>query len=113
MRLIKKQLLLKLKYKNRGNTKLCKAIDELISIIEQKNWISKEQIKIDRPDADQIHQDGFYFFDIQIHRTMIMIEIGKDSEATVVWAGTHDEYESTFKNNKDVIKKWLSNKGWI
>ena len=35
---------------------------------------------------------------------MIMIEFS-DSEATVVWAGTHQEYETTFKNTRNTIKK--------
>ncbi|MGB1283229.1 MAG: hypothetical protein ACPG44_02075 [Polaribacter sp.] len=35
-----------------------------------------------------------------------MIELN-DSEATVVWAGTHQEYETTFKNNRNTIRKWL------
>lgn len=44
---------------------------------------------------------------------MILIEFGEDCEATIVWCGTHDEYEATFKNNKDTIAKWLKSKGYI
>lgn len=64
-------------------------------------------------DADRVHTDGFYFFDINIHRTLILIEFDDDGEATIIWAGTHQEYESTFKNNKPTIEKWLRNKGYI
>ena len=89
------------------------AIDDLINVIESKQWKSMEEIKADRSDADQVHPDGFYFFDIHIHRTMVMIQLGKDAEATVVWSGTHQEYENTFRNSKAVIRKWLSDKDWI
>lgn len=44
---------------------------------------------------------------------MVLIELGVEGEATVVWAGSHDDYESTFKNNRDTIEKWLRNNEWI
>jgi len=113
MRLTNKQILLKLKHKNKGNTLLCDAIDNLIATIESKKWGSKEEILKDRPDADQVHSDGFYFFDINVHRTLILIEFEADGEATIVWAGNHKEYDAVFKNNKTAIKKWLSKQGWI
>jgi mRNA-degrading endonuclease HigB of HigAB toxin-antitoxin module len=113
MQLIRKQILLKLKYKNKGNTLLCDAIDGLIETIESKTWTSKEAVLKNRPDADQVHSDGFYFFDINIHRTLILIEFEANGEATIVWAGTHKEYDAVFKNNKTVIKKWLGKQGWI
>ncbi|BAU53055.1 type II toxin-antitoxin system HigB family toxin [Mucilaginibacter gotjawali] len=102
-----------MKHKNKGNTLLCGAIDDLIEIIESKNWSSKEEILRDRPDADQVHSDGFYFFDINIHRTLILIEFEANGDASIVWAGNHQEYEAVFKNNKVVIKKWLTKQGWI
>jgi mRNA interferase HigB len=43
---------------------------------------------------------------------MILIEFD-DKEASVVWVGTHQEYDKTFKNNKNTIKKWLSANDWI
>lgn len=113
MRLTNKPILLKLKHKNKGNTLLCSAIDNLIITIESKNWNSKEEILKDRPDADQVHSDGFYFFDINTHRTLILIEFEANGEASVVWAGDHKEYETVFRNNKTVIKKWLVKQGWI
>ena len=107
LRLIGKPKLLKLKRKNKWNSKLVKAIDQLILDIELGNWKNEAEVKIKRPDADCVHNDGFYFFNINIHRTLIRIELDEDGEVTVVWAGTHQEYETIFKNNKDVIKKWL------
>jgi mRNA interferase HigB len=42
-----------------------------------------------------------------------LIEFEDNGEATIVWAGNHDDYELIFKNNKNVIVKWLRNKHWI
>ncbi|HEY0175995.1 MAG TPA: type II toxin-antitoxin system HigB family toxin [Pedobacter sp.] len=113
MRLTQKSILLKVKQKNKGNVKLCKAIDQLILTIEERNWKKDEEIKKDFPYADQVHSDGFYFFNISIHRTLILIGLEESGEATVIWAGTHDDYERIFKNSKDTIRKYLSERGWI
>lgn len=113
MDLINKNKLERLKRKNRGNKKLEKAVDSLITEIEQSNWKTPIELKEARPDADIVHSDGFYFFNLNIHRTMILIEFDEDGEATVVWAGSHQEYEKTFKNNKSTIKKWLRDNEWI
>jgi mRNA interferase HigB len=112
MRLTGKKKLEKLKRKNIGNTKLVLEIERLIKDIEENNWNDVDELKESRPDADCVHSDGFYFFDINIHRTLILIEID-DGEATVAWVGTHDEYETTFKNNKDTIAKWLRTNDYI
>jgi mRNA-degrading endonuclease HigB of HigAB toxin-antitoxin module len=94
MKLFRKNILERLKDKNKGNVKLIRAIDELISTIEMKAWKTKEDIKADRPDADQVHSNGFYFFNINIHRTLVLIEIADhDGVAKVIWAGSHDKYE--------------------
>jgi mRNA interferase HigB len=85
----------------------------LIEAIELNNWKTNEEVKASRPDADQVHSGGFYFFNIHIHRTLILLELDDEGIADVVWAGTHGEYEATFKNNKSVISKWLRNKGLI
>lgn len=61
MELTGKKILIKLKAKNKGNKLLATAIDNLINTIEAKQWKSKEEVKTDRPDADQVHPDGFYF----------------------------------------------------
>lgn len=113
MRLTQKAILLKVKHKNKGNIKLCKAIDEFIATVEEKNWENREELLSDRPDADQVHKDGFYFFDVNIHRMLVLMELGSNGEATIVWAGTHDDYERIFKNSKDSIRKYLRDKGWI
>jgi len=112
LELLSKHKLIKLKKKNRGNKKLISAIDKLISDIESAQWTKMTEIKETRPDADCVHSDGFYFFDINIHRTMILI-IFEDDEATVVWTGSHDEYDKTFKGNKNTIEKWLRNQKLI
>ena len=112
MRLINKKILEKLKRKNRGNIPLNKAIDQLIKDIDENNWKNQTELNKTRKDADNVHSDGFYFFNINIHRTMILIEFD-DNEATVVWVGTHQEYEANFKNNRNTIKKWLKSNDWI
>jgi mRNA interferase HigB len=113
MEIIAKAKLEKLKRKNRGNTALGAAIDTLIEDLEQTSCLTFEQLKQLRPDADLVHNDGFCFFDIHVHRTMILIEFDDTGEATIVWCGSHDEYELTFKNNKNTIRKWLEKQGWI
>ncbi|MDM1503126.1 type II toxin-antitoxin system HigB family toxin [Myroides marinus] len=112
MRLIGKVLLRKIKKKNSGNQKLCKAIDKLILDLELFNP-DKEDLYFIRQDADCVHSDGFYFFNISVHRTLVLVEFDNQGEATIVWAGSHQEYESVFKNNKKTIEKWLRSKNYI
>jgi len=112
LELLRKHKLIKLKNKNRGNIKLIKAIDKLIFDIENASWTKQTEIKDTRPDADCVHSDGFYFFDINVHRTMILV-VFEDNEATIIWTGSHDEYDKTFKGNKTTIEKWLRDKKLI
>ena len=112
MRVLGKNKILKVKRKNIGNRKLCNAIDELIADLERFEP-DKQSLNDIRKDADCVHSDGFYFFDINIHRTLVMIEFDDNGEVTIVWVGTHQDYETTFKNNKDTIEKWLRSKGYI
>ncbi len=113
MRLLGKNKLQKLKAKNLGNKMLCAEIDKLISDFDQNDWKDEFALKEVRKDADCIHNDGFYFFDIAVHRAMILIEFDDDGEATVVWAGNHQDYERTFKNNKKSIESWLKSHNYI
>ena len=112
MRVIGKNKVLKIKKKNIGNRKLCDEIDNLISDLESFDHM-KQTITDIRKDADCVHSDGFYFFNINVHRTLIMIEFDDEGEATIIWAGTHQEYETTFKNNKKTIEKWLRHNNYI
>jgi len=111
MEIIGKKHLEKLKRKNKGNTLLCDAIDKLLSDLKNSSWENKLDVINERSDADCVHED-YYFFDINVHRVFILIEF-EDDEATIIWCGSHDEYENTFKNNKNTIKKWLKDKGHI
>jgi mRNA-degrading endonuclease HigB of HigAB toxin-antitoxin module len=108
-----KYILVKLKKKNLGNVKLGLAIDRLVDELERGTFETPNQLLEARPDADQVYGGNFYFFDIHVHRAMVLVEFGWDGEASIVWAGSHDEYEITFKNNKNAIRKWLKNHGWI
>ncbi len=112
MRLINSKALEKLKRKNLGNVALCIAIDKLLMDFELSIWETPLDIIQDRPDADCVHSDGFYFFNLSMHRTMILVEL-KEQEASVVWVGTHDAYERIFKNSKSIIRKWLKSNDWI
>jgi mRNA interferase HigB len=113
MNVIGKKRLEKLKRKNHGNSSLHAAIDELLHQLESKKWSNQTDIVRDRPDADCVHSDGFYFFNIHVHRTMVLIEFEEHGEATIVWCGSHDEYEIIFKHNKNTVKKWLKTNEWI
>lgn len=117
MKLVGLKYLTKLKKKNIGNVKLVKAVDKLIADVKEAK--RGDDLIRKRDDADCIHSDGFYFFDINIHRTMILLEYIEDEEndnmdiANVIWVGSHDEYERTFKNNKKTIHRWLKDNGYI
>lgn len=114
MDLINKGLLEWLRRKNRGNAKLSKSINKLISDFEQYDWDSPFELKQSRPDADCVHSKGFYFFNLDVHRTMILVRFNKeDKQAEVVWVGSHQDYDKMFRNNKNTIKKWLRNNEWI
>ena len=113
MNITNKHILGKLIRKNRGNSKLIKSVQRLINEIELSNWKTPHEILEIRPDADCVYGGEFYFFNINIHRTLILIEFEDNGEATIVWAGNHDDYELTFKNNRNVIKKWLKANNWI
>ncbi|HDH31211.1 MAG TPA: type II toxin-antitoxin system HigB family toxin [Candidatus Wolfebacteria bacterium] len=112
MKLIRKDKLLKLKRKNQGNLKLAKAIDKLIVDIESANWKNKLELIESRPDADRVHSEDFFFFDINVHRTLTLV-VFTEQYAEVLWVGNHDEYDSTFQGNKKTIKVWLRNHGKI
>ncbi|AFU68119.1 hypothetical protein P700755_001160 [Psychroflexus torquis ATCC 700755] len=112
MNLLNKRKLLKLEKKNQGNKKLTEAIEKLIEDIENAEWKKPLEIKEERPDADNVHPEGFYFFNINIHRAMILI-VFEDSEASIVWTGNHQEYDKIFKGNKNTIEKWLRNQNLI
>lgn len=113
MRITGKKILTKLKLKQKGNLKLSESIDLIISDLENNKFTSFEALKKIRKDVDKVHSDGFYFFNLNVHRTLILLEMDEYGEATIVWAGTHLEYENIFKNNKDTIAKWLKKNGWI
>jgi mRNA interferase HigB len=113
MRLRNLLLLDRLRRKNQSNVKLIKAINQLIKDIEEHQFNSFEELKAIRKDADKAHSKGFYFFNIHVHRTMILIELQPEGKATIVWAGSHQDYECVFKNNKNTIEKWLRSYDWI
>ncbi len=111
--LVNRSLFERFKRKNRGNVNLNKTIDKLIEDIHTNNWDSQLELKQTRPDADCVHSDGFYFFNLNVHRVMVLIEFDENKRSRVVWLGSHREYIHIFKNNRNTIKKWLAENGWI
>ena len=103
---------MKLRRKNRGNVKLLKEIDRLIKDLEIAEWRNKLDVIETRLDADRVNNENFFFFDINIHRTMILVEFS-EQEAEIIWVGNHSEYDKIFKGNKSTIETWLRNNGKI
>jgi mRNA-degrading endonuclease HigB of HigAB toxin-antitoxin module len=112
LELIRKDKLLKLKLKHRGDIRLFTAIDLFMDDILKADWKNKNDIFRDRPDANCVHSDGFYFFDLSTYRTMVILFFD-DQKVYVIWAGSHDEYDRTFKDNKQTIERWLRKNGLI
>lgn len=112
MKLVGQRKLRKLQKKSLGNKILSKAIDKLITDFEQNDIKNIDDLKKIRPDADKVHSDGFFFFNLTDHRTMILIAF-QSEESTIIWCGNHDDYKSIFKNNKNTIRKWLKSKAFI
>lgn len=112
MRINGKELLTKHKLKNQGNKRLVDAINGLIADLESDSADEAEKLLATRRDADRVHPKGFYFFDLHIHRTLVLLEFA-EKEATILWIGAHDEYSVTFKNNLNTIEKWLRIRNWI
>ncbi|MFA5296889.1 MAG: hypothetical protein WC389_01635 [Lutibacter sp.] len=67
MEIVGKKLLEKLKRKNKGNVLLNVAIENLIKDLEDNCFKNQTDILKVRQDADCVHNDGFYFFNISIH----------------------------------------------
>ncbi|MET7254477.1 type II toxin-antitoxin system HigB family toxin [Dyadobacter fermentans] len=102
----RKRILEKLVSKNQGNKRLAQAVDQLIADLEQKSFATRDELLEVRKDADRVYGGEFYFFDLHVHRTLVFIQF-KENQATIMWAGTHKEYERIFKNNTNTIEKWL------
>lgn len=86
---------MKYEKKNLGNKKLIDDLDSLILELERNNWKNRIEMKETISNVDCVHNDGFFFFNIDSQRTMILIEF-EEEDATAVWIGTHKEYELTF-----------------
>jgi len=106
MEVIGKKIILKIRAKKKGNIKLLRAVDQLIKELESLQIASFDDLKGIKGHFEKVHNDGFYFVDLHIHRALLLIKIS-ENEAKVIWVGDHDEYVRTFKNNKNSIEKWL------
>jgi len=92
--------------------RLLKAIDKLITDIESSEWKGKMELIKARPDADRVHSEDFFFFNINVHRVFLLI-VFSEQKAEILWVGSHDEYDIIFKGNKKTIEIWLRNHGKI
>ena len=72
MDIINEIIFIKLRKKKIRNRPLVRAIDRLIKDFKSANWNSEQEIYQYRPNADNVHNDGFYFFNIHVHRTRKM-----------------------------------------
>ncbi|PSL25294.1 type II toxin-antitoxin system HigB family toxin [Dyadobacter jiangsuensis] len=104
-----KKKLIELKRKNLGNKRLIQAVNQLIKDLEDGSITTIDELIKIRRDANRVHSRGFYFFDLHVHRALILIQLTTD-KATIMWTGTHQEYAKTFKNNTNTIEKWLRTK---
>jgi hypothetical protein len=107
-----KRILEKLIAKNLGNKRLAQAVDQLIADLESDSENAIEELLKVRKDADRVHSRGFYFFNLHTHRTLVFIQLLRN-QATIIWAGTHEEYSRTFRNNTNSIEKWLRTKNLL
>lgn len=84
MEIVGKKILEKLKRKNKRNISLIASINILIRTLEEHKFTNQSDVLKIRPDADCVHSDGFYFFNINIHRTLLLIEFDENGAATIV-----------------------------
>ena len=84
MNILGKGHLIILKHKNQGNIKLLIAVDKLIQDLESGKIGSAESLQKIRSDADKVYNSGIYFFNIHIHRALLIIEFNK-LQAKVLW----------------------------
>lgn len=111
MHIHRKDILAKLRKKNQGNARLVQAISQLITDLEDRCSTPDQVLKI-RKDADKVYKADFYFFDIHTYRVLVCFD-ALDNCADIVWAGSHEEYVSIFRNNKNTIEKWLRSNSYI
>lgn len=71
----------------------------LINVLENAEIHSQEHFRTLRRDAEKVHNEGFYFVDIIVHRALLLVLI-EEKQVRVVWAGNHQEYERILKTTK-------------
>ncbi|QRR03560.1 type II toxin-antitoxin system HigB family toxin [Dyadobacter sandarakinus] len=98
-----KDILFRFLKKNRGDSRLVDAATQLIKDLEEAEVKSLDHLYKLRNGVDKVHNDGFYFFDVNLHRALILVRFFAD-RAIIVWFGSHKQYMSTFKNNKNSIE---------
>jgi mRNA interferase HigB len=107
MEIVGRKIILKF---TRGDATLEKAFNDFLAAVTAANWQNDADVKNTFHRADRI-LGGFYVFDIGSNHNLSLVLFNK-GQFEIIWAGNHDDYEATFKNNKDTIKKFLKKKGY-
>jgi mRNA interferase HigB len=102
------QILLKFAKKNMT---LLGAVNEFVNAVQGATWNNDQDVKATFPNADRIFNNVYVFNITGADRSLALVFF-KDGEVEIVWAGNHDEYDATLKNNKDTIRKFLRKKGY-
>ncbi len=88
-----------------------KSLDAFVQLLEVFEG-DEQDFRHMRPDADRVHNDGFWFVDLNSHRTLVLLHFS-EGLAEFVWLGNHADYERIFKNNKSEIESWLRARFYI
>lgn len=107
MYVIGKKVVFKYTKKDRN---LLNEFNKFITAIETAVWKNGQDVKDSFKDADHIGEN-IYIFNIKSSRSLLLIYFD-DNEIEIVWAGSHNDYERLFKNNKSTILKYLKKKGY-
>jgi mRNA-degrading endonuclease HigB of HigAB toxin-antitoxin module len=89
---------------------LLNEFNKCITAIEKSVWKNGQDVKNTFNDVDHIGEN-IYIFNIKSSRSLLLIYFD-ENEIEIVWAGSHNNYEKLFKNNKSAILKYLKAKGY-
>ncbi len=95
----------------KNSTVLQQVINEFVGKVEKANWKNDADLKATFPDADRVFKNVYVFDLTGSDRTLTLVYFA-NGQVQIVWAGDHQAYERTLKNNKDTIRKFLKQKGY-
>ena len=106
MELIDLKILNKHLSKNKGNLRLRRDVDKLKILLRDNNFNSYQELKKVRKDADNVHEEVAFFFNIHSHRILVQIDF-EHYKAIILWVRNHNRYDRFFSGGKRAIKKLL------